>query len=90
MSLQDKDEMVTGCVEDDGTGISAEDLPHIWERFYWADSSRSDSGSSGLGLSMVQWIVSGHNGTIQAASQLGRGSRFTFQLPKEKKLILLM
>lgn len=85
MSLQEKDEMVTGCVEDDGIGISAEDLPHIWERFYRADSSRSDSGSSGLGLSMVQWIVSVHNGTIQAASQPGRGSRFTFQLPKEKK-----
>ncbi|MEY8534541.1 ATP-binding protein [Blautia pseudococcoides] len=85
MSLQDKDEMVAGCVEDDGIGISAEDLPHIWERFYRADSARSDSGSSGLGLSMVQWIVSVHNGTIQAASQPGRGSRFTFQIPKEKK-----
>lgn len=85
MSLQEDEDMVMGCVEDDGIGISAEDLPHIWERFYRADSARSDSGSSGLGLSMVQWIVRVHNGGIQAESEPGRGSRFTFRIPKEKK-----
>lgn len=85
MSLQEEGEAVTGCVKDDGIGISAEDLPHIWERFYRADCSRNDVGSSGLGLSMVQWIVNAHNGTIQAVSEPGRGSTFTFCLPKEKK-----
>lgn len=85
MSLQEEGEAVTGCVKDDGIGISAEDLPHIWERFYRADSSRNDVGSSGLGLSMVQWIINVHNGTIQAVSEPGRGSTFTFCLPKEKK-----
>lgn len=85
MSLQKEGEAVTGSVKDDGIGISAEDLPHIWERFYRADSSRNDVGSSGLGLSMVQWIINVHNGTIQAVSEPGRGSTFTFCLPKEKK-----
>lgn len=85
MSLQEEGEAVTGSVKDDGIGISAEDLPHIWERFYRADSSRNDVGSSGLGLSMVQWIINVHNGTIQAVSEPGRGSTFTFCLPKEKK-----
>ena len=85
MSLQEEGEAVTGSVKDDGIGISAEDLPHIWERFYRADSSRNDVGSSGLGLSMVQWIINVHNGTIQAVSEPGRGSTFTFCFPKEKK-----
>ena len=99
MGLWEDEDMVTGYVEDDGIGISARDLPHIWERFYRADSSRSNNGSSqnnndssqdnnsssGLGLSMVQWIISVHNGTIQAVSEPGRGSRFTFRIPKEKK-----
>lgn len=85
MSLQEDEKMAVGCIEDDGAGITAEDLPHIWERFYRADSARSDSGSSGLGLSMVQWILSVHGGAIQAESEPGRGSRFTFRIPKEKK-----
>ena len=99
MGLWEDEDTVTGYVEDDGIGISARDLPHIWERFYRADSSRSNNGSSqnnndssqgnvsssGLGLSMVQWIISVHKGTIQAVSEPGRGSRFTFRIPKEKK-----
>mgnify|MGYP001635907438 CR=1 FL=1 len=60
-----------GQVEDDGIGIAAEDLPHIWERFYRVDSSRSASGHSGLGLSMVKWIVEAHGGTISVKSSPG-------------------
>ena len=85
ISLQAKEENVVGIVEDNGIGISVHDMEHIWERFYRADSSRNDVGSSGLGLSMVQWIINVHNGTIQAVSEPGRGSTFTFCLPKEKK-----
>lgn len=74
----------TGIVEDNGIGISPEALPHIWERFFREDSSRtvrSDEKHSGLGLSMVQWIVKAHHGTISAESTPGEGSRFTFQIP---------
>lgn len=78
---------VQGCVEDDGIGISREDLPHIFERFYRADESRTGGDHSGLGLSMVQWIVQAHGGEIRAESVLGKGSRFLFSIPikNEKK-----
>lgn len=83
VSLEETEEGIKGCVEDRGIGISEEDLPHIWERFYRADTSRNDTSRSGLGLAMVQWIVKAHGGHIQAESKKGEGSRFTFWLPKE-------
>ena len=75
---------VQGSVEDNGIGIFPEALPRIWERFYRADASRTDSSHSGLGLSMVKWIVNAHGGSIRAESSVGKGSRFLFVLPKEK------
>lgn len=71
-------------VRDDGIGITAEQLPHIWERFYRADPSRTGTGGSGLGLSMAQWIVRAHHGEITAESEPGRGTMFTCTLPLEK------
>lgn len=68
-------------VSDDGKGISKEDLPKIWERFYRADNSRTDTGSSGLGLTMVKWIAGYHNGSVTVESTLGKGSRFTADIP---------
>lgn len=73
---------IIGTVRDDGIGISAEQLPHIWERFYRADSSRTDGTHSGLGLSMVKWIIEAHGGHIMAESTRGIGSTFTFFLPE--------
>lgn len=67
-------------VEDDGCGISAEELPKIWNRFYRADSSRSTEGT-GLGLSMVKQIAQLHGGEVTAVSEPGRGSSFTFTMP---------
>ena len=69
-------------VKDNGIGISKEHLPHIWERFYQADPSRSDSRQgAGLGLPMVQWIVRAHHGTIQVQSLEGVGTEFILRLP---------
>ena len=69
-------------VEDTGSGIAPEDLPHIFERFYRADSSRARStGGSGLGLTIARRLVETHGGTIGVESVVGQGSRFTFTLP---------
>lgn len=67
-------------VIDDGIGISEKDLPHIFERFYQADSSHSGEGS-GLGLSMVKSIIQIHKGTITCDSREGKGTTFTVTLP---------
>ena len=68
-------------VADDGKGISATDLPHIFERMYQCDHSRSARGN-GLGLSIAKELVSVHKGTITAASVPGAGTTFTIIIPK--------
>lgn len=72
------------AVRDTGAGIPAEDLPHIFERFYRADVSRSrGTGGFGIGLSIARAIVRAHGGNIRAQSALGKGSVFTVTLPKK-------
>jgi signal transduction histidine kinase len=69
-------------VSDTGEGIPAEDLPHIFERFYRVDKSRTRAtGGSGLGLTIARRLVEAHGGTITAQSKLGKGSRFSFTIP---------
>ena len=69
-------------VQDDGIGIPNEALPHIFERFYRSDPSRSDrSEGAGLGLSLVKWAVDQHHGSIEVESTPNRGSRFRMKLP---------
>ncbi|MEW9701395.1 AAA family ATPase [Paenibacillus sp. SI8] len=68
-------------VSDTGVGISEEDLPHIFERFYKASKSRSTTGGSGLGLAIAKEIVQYHGGQIWAESRLGRGCSISFSLP---------
>jgi signal transduction histidine kinase len=69
-------------VGDTGMGIAAEDLSHIFERFYRADRSRGRSGGSGLGLPIAGWIAEAHGGRIEVTSQMGVGSVFTLWLPE--------
>ena len=68
-------------VTDTGVGISKEDLPHVFERFYKADKART-GGGSGLGLAIAKHTILSHGGDIQAQSEEGRGSTFTFTLPR--------
>jgi two-component system, OmpR family, sensor histidine kinase CiaH len=69
-------------VSDTGVGIPAEDLPHIFERFYRVDQAREhEGGGTGLGLAIAKWIVQAHHGTIKVDSQPGTGTRFEIDLP---------
>lgn len=74
-----------GCVEmtvfDTGPGISPEDLPHLFERFYRADPARGRSAGSGLGLAIVKQWVEAHDGTIKAGNSHNGGARFVIRLP---------
>ena len=83
VSLSQNADNIICVVADDGIGIAEENINKIWERFYRADESRTgNSGSMGLGLSMVKWITQCHNGNILVESELGVGSTFTLVLPK--------
>ena len=69
-------------VQDTGTGIAPEDLPHVFERFYRGEKSRQkQEGESGLGLAIARSIVEMHGGTITVESTLGEGTGFTVTLP---------
>jgi len=69
-------------VTDTGEGIPPEDLPNIFERFYRVDKSRTRAtGGSGLGLTIAKRLVEAHGGKIEAQSEPGKGSRFSFTVP---------
>jgi len=74
-------------IKDFGAGISSEDLPHIFKRFYQADRARSQGGY-GLGLSLAETIVKAHGGSIEVSSVLGEGSTFRVVLSAAKKPLI--
>lgn len=83
VSMGKVDEEVYVTVRDTGPGIPAEDLPHIFERFYRGEKSRTRSKASGfgLGLSIAYWIVEHHGGKITVESEPGHGTTFRVNLP---------
>jgi two-component system OmpR family response regulator len=82
LSLEADDFSALFQVADTGEGISAEDLPHLFERFYHAHKSRSHAEvRNGLGLAISKAIVDAHGGAIEVSSQVGVGSAFTVKLP---------
>ncbi|MBT5318744.1 MAG: two-component sensor histidine kinase, partial [Chloroflexi bacterium] len=65
-----------------GTGISPDDLPHVFDRFYRVDPSRNRvTGGAGLGLTIVKRLVEVHGGRIEVDSELGSGTTFTVEIP---------
>jgi two-component system phosphate regulon sensor histidine kinase PhoR len=80
VSTSQPDGSVVAEVSDTGIGISADDLPHIFERFFKADRSRATSGT-GLGLAIAKHTVQSHGGSIWVKSELGKGSTFSLSLP---------
>ena len=80
VSLREQDGKLCLAVADTGCGIAKRDLPHIYERFWQADSSRGVDRGSGLGLSMVKQIAEAHGGSLSVESEPGRGSTFTFTM----------
>jgi two-component system, OmpR family, phosphate regulon sensor histidine kinase PhoR len=83
LGANDQPGAVEFYVQDFGPGIASEHLPRIFERFYRVDKARSrETGGTGLGLAIVKHIVLNHGGTVRVESTVGRGSTFSFTLPK--------
>ena len=84
VTIKKEDSTLNIFVNDGGVGINKEDLPHIFDRFYRADRSRTKQrvGGYGLGLSIAKRIVNLHNGNIRVESEIGKGSTFIITLPK--------
>jgi signal transduction histidine kinase len=85
VELGSHDGRVVFSVADTGIGIAPGDLPHVFDRFWRADSARtrtSERAGTGLGLAICKWIAEAHGGTIDVQSRPGRGTTFTVGLPR--------
>jgi len=82
LSARQEEQTVTIQVKDNGSGIPADELPHIFDRFYRGDKARQQNGESGLGLAIAKSIVEAHKGTIGVESIPGQGSTFTINFAR--------
>ncbi|HTY05160.1 MAG TPA: ATP-binding protein [Gemmatimonadales bacterium] len=86
LTLAEEPQRVLFAVADTGIGIAPGDLPHIFDRFYQADTARTRTGEragAGLGLAICRWIAEAHGGSIDVQSRPGRGTTFTVSLPRD-------
>jgi signal transduction histidine kinase len=83
LSVRRDDGRVLLAATDDGAGVSEDDVPRLFERFYRADRARASRGT-GLGLSIVKHIVSSAGGTVEARSGLGQGLEVVCSFPTER------
>lgn len=81
IELKDQGEYITICFEDTGIGLREEELPHVFERFYRTDSSRTTEGT-GLGLAIVKQVVELYSGKIEIRSSIGEGTKVLITLPR--------
>jgi signal transduction histidine kinase len=82
LRIETRDRFAAIVVQDEGSGIPPESIPHIFDRFYRADASRNrGTGGAGLGLSIAKWIAQRHKGSIEVMSREGIGTRMTVLLP---------
>jgi heavy metal sensor kinase len=87
ISLRTQEHDAVLMVTDSGKGISEQDMPHVFERFYRADKARTGTQErTGLGLAICKAIIEAHQGSIEVYSEMGRGSAFTVRLPSGPRL----
>lgn len=87
LAVNSNNGFVSYMVQDEGTGIDAEDIRHIFERFYRSDKARNGkTGGSGLGLSIAKWIVDAHEGRVDVVSRTDLGTRFTVSFPEQTNM----
>lgn len=83
VAVESRGDRAVATVADSGVGIAPEEIPFVFDRFFRSDRARrAYRGGSGLGLSIVRWIVEAHRGQVRAESRVGQGSRFTVEFPR--------
>jgi two-component system phosphate regulon sensor histidine kinase PhoR len=81
VTAREEDEKILVEIKDDGVGISAEDLPHVFDDFYVGTTKPEGERRSGVGLAITKRIIDAHDGSISVDSELGKGSTFVILLP---------